>query len=84
MFVLVCVLRFWLLNILVYIYSMPSNVYFSSFDGHDEADLNEEATLDGNMATTRINGNDIPKDSNNALRQMPTWLSNSTPDEFLV
>ncbi|KAH1230356.1 Exocyst complex component SEC8 [Glycine max] len=61
----------------------PASVDGGSFDGHDEADLNEEATLDGNMATTRINGNDIPKDSNNALRQMPTWLSNSTPDEFL-
>ncbi|KAL2601500.1 hypothetical protein AAZV13_10G171900 [Glycine max] len=50
----------------------PASVDGGSFDGHDEADLNEEATLDGNMATTRINGNDIPKDSNNALRQMPT------------
>jgi len=59
-------------------------MYFSSLDGHDEADANEEATLDGNMATTRINGSDVSKDSNNALRQMPTWLSNSTPDEFLV
>ncbi|ESW15746.1 hypothetical protein PHAVU_007G098800 [Phaseolus vulgaris] len=49
-----------------------------SLNGHDEADSNEEATLDGNMAT-----NDVSRDSNNALRQMPTWLSNSTPDEFL-
>jgi len=54
-------------------------MYFSSLNGHDEADSNEEATLDGNMAT-----NDVSRDSNNALRQMPTWLSNSTPDEFLV
>ncbi|KHN00869.1 Putative exocyst complex component 4 [Glycine soja] len=61
----------------------PASMDGGSFDGHDEADSNEEATLDGNMATARINGNDIPKDSNNALRQMPTWLSNSTPDEFL-
>ncbi|KAK7357009.1 hypothetical protein VNO80_16290 [Phaseolus coccineus] len=49
-----------------------------SLNGHDEADSNEEATLDGNMATS-----DVSKDSNSALRQMPTWLSNSTPDEFL-
>ncbi|XP_047178611.1 exocyst complex component SEC8 [Vigna umbellata] len=54
-----------------------------SFDGHDETYSNEEGTLDGNMTGMRINGSDVPKDSNNALRQMPTWLSNSTPDEFL-
>lgn len=59
-------------------------MYFSSFDGHDETYSNEEGTLDGNMTGTRTNGSDVPKDSNNALRQMPTWLSNSTPDEFLV
>ncbi|GAU33498.1 hypothetical protein TSUD_72600 [Trifolium subterraneum] len=54
-----------------------------SFDGHDEEgtlDSSEEATLDGNMANTRINGSDV---TNGALHQMPTWLSNSTPDEFL-
>ncbi|XP_027367422.1 exocyst complex component SEC8 isoform X2 [Abrus precatorius] len=59
---------------------------YSSFDGHDEEgtlDSNEEATLDGNTAAMRINGGDVPKDSNTALRQMPAWLSNSTPDEFL-
>lgn len=57
---------------------------FSSFDGHDEEgtlEINEEAALDGNM---RINGSDVPKETKIALRQMPTWLSNSTPDEFLV
>ncbi|CAL5215209.1 unnamed protein product [Lathyrus oleraceus] len=43
-----------------------------SFDGHDE-----EGTLDS------INGSDVTKDASGALRQMPTWLSNSTPDEFL-
>ncbi|XP_045823000.1 exocyst complex component SEC8 [Trifolium pratense] len=45
-----------------------------SFDGHDEEgtlDSSEEATLD------------VTKDPNGALRQMPTWLLNSTPDEFL-
>ncbi|KAK2439505.1 exocyst complex component SEC8 [Trifolium repens] len=57
-----------------------------SFDGHDEEDTldsSEEATLDGNMANTRINGIDVAKVPNGALRQMPSWLSNSTPDEFL-
>ncbi|CAL0321290.1 unnamed protein product [Lupinus luteus] len=52
-----------------------------SFDGHDEEgalELNKEAASDGNMATMRTNG-----DIKIALRQMPTWLSNSTPDEFL-
>ncbi|XP_019426689.1 PREDICTED: exocyst complex component SEC8-like isoform X1 [Lupinus angustifolius] len=52
-----------------------------SFDGHDEEgalELKEEATSDGNMATMRTNG-----DIKIALHQMPTWLSNSTPDEFL-
>ncbi|KAK7268244.1 hypothetical protein RIF29_20939 [Crotalaria pallida] len=55
--------------------------YGGSFDGHDEeggSELNEEATLNGNMTTTRING-----DTKIVLRQMPTWLSNSMPDEFL-
>lgn len=45
-----------------------------SFDGRDEEgilDSNGEASLD------------VPKDAGSALRQMPTWLSNSTPDEFL-
>ncbi|KAK7292470.1 hypothetical protein RIF29_08251 [Crotalaria pallida] len=59
----------------------PGSVDGGSFDGHDDEgslELNEEATLDGNMATARING-----DTKIALRQMPTWLSNSTPDEFL-
>ncbi|OIV89564.1 hypothetical protein TanjilG_19241 [Lupinus angustifolius] len=53
----------------------------SSFDGHDDEgalELTDEATLDGNVATMKING-----DTKIALRQMPTWLSNSTPDEFL-
>ncbi|CAL0316828.1 unnamed protein product [Lupinus luteus] len=52
-----------------------------SFDAHDDEgalELTDEATLDGNMATMKING-----ESKIGLRQMPTWLSNSTPDEFL-
>ncbi|XP_057426199.1 exocyst complex component SEC8 [Lotus japonicus] len=64
----------------------PRSADGGSFDGHDDEgalDLNGEATLDGNLGTMRINGSDVPKDVNAALRQMPTWLSNSTPDEFL-
>ncbi|KAK4279638.1 hypothetical protein QN277_011384 [Acacia crassicarpa] len=56
-----------------------------SFDGHEEEgslETNEEATLDGHMSTLKING-DITKDAKTALSQMPIWLSNSTPDEFL-
>ncbi|CAJ1976727.1 unnamed protein product [Sphenostylis stenocarpa] len=49
----------------------PGSMDGGSFDGHEEADSNEEAT------------SDVPKDSNNALHQMPSWLLNSTPDEFL-
>ncbi|KAK7279611.1 hypothetical protein RJT34_24666 [Clitoria ternatea] len=61
----------------------PGSMDGGPFDGHDEVNSNEEATLDGNMTTLRINGGDVLKDSNNAHRQMPAWLSNSTPDEFL-
>ena len=60
---------------------------FSSFDGNDEEGAlvsSEEATLDGDMENMRINGSGVTKDASGALRQMPTWLSNSTPDEFLV
>lgn len=59
----------------------------SSFDGHDEEgalELHDDATLDGHMASIRINGSDGNlKDVKSVSRQMPTWLSNSTPDEFL-
>ncbi|KAJ4720725.1 Exocyst complex component SEC8 [Melia azedarach] len=51
----------------------------STFDGHEEEgplEPHDEASLDGHA--TRING-DIKVDS----RQIPTWLSNSTPDEFI-
>lgn len=37
------------------------------------------------MASIRVNGGDgILKDVKMVSRQMPIWLSNSTPDEFLV
>lgn len=39
----------------------------------------EEGALDINEE----NG-DVTKDVKTGLSQMPTWLSNSTPDEFLV
>ncbi|KAL4621529.1 hypothetical protein ACB092_06G234900 [Castanea dentata] len=59
----------------------------SSFDGHDEEgalELPDDATSDGHMASIRVNGGDgIPKDFKMVSRQMPIWLSNSTPDEFL-
>lgn len=59
----------------------------SSFDGRDEEgalELPDDATSDGHMASTRVNGGDgIPKDVKIVSRQMPIWLSNSTPDEFL-
>ncbi|XP_075670518.1 exocyst complex component SEC8 [Castanea sativa] len=59
----------------------------SSFDGRDEEgalELPDDATSDGHMASIRVNGGDgIPKDFKMVSRQMPIWLSNSTPDEFL-
>uniref|UniRef100_A0A7N2MDR3 Exocyst complex component Sec8 n=1 Tax=Quercus lobata TaxID=97700 RepID=A0A7N2MDR3_QUELO len=59
----------------------------SSFDGRDEEgalELPDDATSDGHMASIRVNGGDgIPKDVKIVSRQMPIWLSNSTPDEFL-
>lgn len=64
------------------------NAFSSSFDGHDEEgalELHDDATSDGHMASIRINGSDGNlKDVKSVSRQMPTWLSNSTPDEFLV
>ncbi|KAK9282944.1 hypothetical protein L1049_011169 [Liquidambar formosana] len=59
----------------------------SSFDGHDEEaalELNDEATSDGHAASIRVNGGDGSlKDIKIVSRQIPTWLSNSAPDEFL-
>ncbi|KAF5467063.1 hypothetical protein F2P56_016928 [Juglans regia] len=59
----------------------------SSFDGHDEEgalESRDDATSDGHMASTRVNGVDGNlKDAKTLPREMPPWLSNSTPDEFL-
>ncbi|XP_038884802.1 exocyst complex component SEC8 isoform X2 [Benincasa hispida] len=59
----------------------------SSFDGHEEAstlELNDEAVSDGQSTFSRVNGGDSGlKEAKLAARQLPTWLSNSIPDEFL-
>eukprot|EP00257_Ricinus_communis_P003816 XP_002516393.2 exocyst complex component SEC8 [Ricinus communis] len=59
----------------------------SSFDGHDEEgnlDMHDEANLDGQAATMRVIGGDgNAKDMKILARQLPSWLSNSTPDEFI-
>ncbi|XP_038680238.1 exocyst complex component SEC8-like isoform X2 [Tripterygium wilfordii] len=59
----------------------------SSFDGHDDdgsLEIHDEGTLDGHAASTRVNGgNGNMKDVKIVPRQIPTWLANSTPDEFL-
>ncbi|XP_058204586.1 exocyst complex component SEC8 [Rhododendron vialii] len=59
----------------------------SSFDGRDEdgaMEIHDEATLDEHTAAIRVNGGDnTPKDVKIVSRQTPTWLSYSTPDEFV-
>ncbi|KAF5742559.1 exocyst complex component SEC8 [Tripterygium wilfordii] len=59
----------------------------SSFDGHDDdgsLEIHDEATLDGHAASIRVNSGDgNMKDVKIVPRQIPTWLVNSTPDEFL-
>lgn len=62
--------------------------FSSSFDGQDEEgalELHDGATSDGNVASIKVNGGDGNlKDVKIVPHQMPPWLSNSTPDEFLV
>lgn len=59
----------------------------SSFDGRDEdgsLDMQEDAVLDGQMTSMKVNGIDgSVKESRVVSRQNPTWLSESTPDEFV-
>ncbi|KAH7835066.1 hypothetical protein Vadar_022580 [Vaccinium darrowii] len=59
----------------------------SSFDGRDEdgaLEIHDEATLDEHTAAIRVNGGDsTPKDVKIVSPQIPTWLSCSTPDEFV-
>lgn len=48
-------------------------------------EIHDEATLDEHSAAIRVNGGDnTPKDVKIVSRQTPTWLSYSTPDEFVV
>jgi exocyst complex component 4 len=58
----------------------------SSFDGPDEdLDISDEATPDGHIGSMRANGgNENMKDIKIVSHQIPSWLSNSTPDEFIV
>lgn len=56
--------------------------FSSSYDGHEE-----DGGFDGHgeTASIRVNGGDNPsKDAKTIPRQIPTWLSVSTPDEFVV
>ncbi|CAK9313414.1 unnamed protein product [Citrullus colocynthis] len=59
----------------------------SSFDGHEESstlELNDEAVSDSQLTFSRVNGGDGGlKEVKMATCQLPTWLSNSIPDEFL-
>ncbi|CAN1238306.1 Exocyst complex component SEC8 [Linum grandiflorum] len=58
----------------------------SSFEGHDEdgsLELHDEASLDGHAASVRGNGDGITKEPKVVSRHIPSWLSNSTPDEFI-
>lgn len=60
----------------------------SSFDGHEEEgalEIQDEAATDGCSAIVRANGGDAGlKEVQIISRHIPTWLSYSTPDEFLV
>ena len=59
----------------------------SSFDGREEgsiSDLNDDAS-DSQSTFARVNGGDGGlKEAKPTTRQLPKWLSNSIPDEFLV
>ncbi|XP_061985958.1 exocyst complex component SEC8-like isoform X1 [Populus nigra] len=63
----------------------PSSIDGSSFDGPDEdLDISDEATPDGHIGSMRANGgNGNMKDIKIVSHQIPSWLSNSTPDEFI-
>ncbi|PHU14014.1 hypothetical protein BC332_15219 [Capsicum chinense] len=57
--------------------------YSSLVEGHGED--GEDTLSDGNPASLRINGIDgASKDINIFSHQVPTWLLDSTPDEFVV
>ena len=61
---------------------MSHDLFFSSsFDGDDEDDVHGDATSDGHT-TGMANGGS--KDMKIVSLQIPPWLSESTPDEFVV
>ncbi|KAJ8748917.1 hypothetical protein K2173_013352 [Erythroxylum novogranatense] len=58
----------------------PDGSYSSSIDGHDEdasVDVHDDAAADG-LAASNGSIKDVK-----IHRQIPSWLSNSTPDEFV-
>lgn len=61
--------------------------FSSSYDGHEEDggfDGHGETASNGYTASGRVNGGDNSKDAKTISRQIPIWLSASTPDEFVV
>lgn len=60
----------------------------SSFDGQTEdgtMDMHDDATSNGYTPSMRANGGDSSaRDAKSLSRQIPMWLSDSTPDEFVV
>lgn len=58
---------------------------FSSFDGQDDEsafELIDGAASDGFPSSLKVNGGDGQLKT--VPRQLPRWLSNSTPNEFVV
>ncbi|EPS66973.1 hypothetical protein M569_07801 [Genlisea aurea] len=59
----------------------------SSSDGHNKAgllDLHDDIVLDGHNSSARANGFEASlKDAKLQSRQIPAWLSDSLPDEFV-
>lgn len=58
---------------------------FSSFDGQDDEstfELLDEAASDGFPSSLKVNGGEGQLKT--VPRQLPRWLSNSTPNEFVV
>ena len=76
--------------IIIYSIIRPSELFVSfflcvssSFDGHNEdgtLDMHDDAAPNGYTPTMKANGGDARMFS----RHIPVWLSDSTPDEFVV
>ena len=63
------------------------DLYSSSFDGHDDEsslEMDGSATNSVNHSARTQAGDGHVKDIRSASRQIPTWLSHATPDEFIV